>query len=126
MPAAAVIPASIAYIKVAAVKKLVVGSVSRTAGSPPVGATGRMRDVVPVGVSAALVERGRLCLPSDALVGGPVSILRWCSSLSVDVGRQFYFEQIRVLRAGKFCLNGGAWNNGRGPRSEFVGLTDRR
>ncbi len=37
MPAAAVIPAPIAYIKVVAVKKLVVGSVSRTVGSPPVG-----------------------------------------------------------------------------------------
>ncbi len=37
MPAAAVIPAPIAYIKVVAVKKLVVGSVSRTVGSPPDG-----------------------------------------------------------------------------------------
>lgn len=37
MPAAAVIPAPIAYIKVVAVKKLVVGSVSRAVGSPPVG-----------------------------------------------------------------------------------------
>lgn len=33
MPAAAVIPAPIAYIKVVAVKKLVVESVSRAAGS---------------------------------------------------------------------------------------------
>lgn len=33
MPAAAVIPAPIAYIKVVAVKKLVVESVSRTVGS---------------------------------------------------------------------------------------------
>ena len=33
MPAAAVIPASIAYIKVAAVKKLVVGSQFRADGS---------------------------------------------------------------------------------------------
>lgn len=35
MPAAAVIPAPIAYIKVVAVKKLVVELVSRTVGSPP-------------------------------------------------------------------------------------------
>lgn len=35
MPAAAVIPAPIAYIKVVAVKKLVVESVSRAVGSPP-------------------------------------------------------------------------------------------
>lgn len=35
MPAAAVIPAPIAYIKVVAVKKLVVGSQFRTDGTPP-------------------------------------------------------------------------------------------
>ena len=34
MPAAAVIPAPIAYIKVVAVKKLVVGTVSYDVGSP--------------------------------------------------------------------------------------------
>ena len=38
MPAAAVIPASIAYIKVVAVKKLVVGSQARACG-PPSGGT---------------------------------------------------------------------------------------
>ena len=37
MPAAAVIPAPLAYIKVVAVKKLVVGFVSHAVGSPPVG-----------------------------------------------------------------------------------------
>ena len=36
MPAAAVIPAPIAYIKVVAVKKLVVGFLPRTSG-PPLG-----------------------------------------------------------------------------------------
>ena len=36
MPAAAVIPAPIAYIKVVAVKKLVVGLLHRTAGPPRV------------------------------------------------------------------------------------------
>ena len=36
VPAAAVIPAPIAYIKVVAVKKLVVGSLPRTTG-PPLG-----------------------------------------------------------------------------------------
>ena len=35
MPAAAVIPAPIAYIKVAAVKKLVVGFVERPSGAEP-------------------------------------------------------------------------------------------
>ena len=41
MPAAAVIPAPIAYIKVAAVKKLVVGSQSRS-GGPLFGGTIRI------------------------------------------------------------------------------------
>ena len=40
MPAAAVIPAPIAYIKVVAVKTLVVGVLSRTAGLPSVVCTG--------------------------------------------------------------------------------------
>lgn len=48
MPAAAVIPAPIAYIKVVAVKKLVVGSACRAVGSPPAGATGMPRHVLSV------------------------------------------------------------------------------
>lgn len=40
MPAAAVIPAPIAYIKVVAVKKLVVESVSHGVGSPLAVSTG--------------------------------------------------------------------------------------
>ena len=35
MPAAAVIPAPIAYIRIVAVKKLVVGFLLRTTGPPP-------------------------------------------------------------------------------------------
>jgi hypothetical protein len=57
VPAAAVIPAPIAYIKVVAVKKLVVGSVSRAAGSPPVGVKlVCLRDVLSVAVRC-LVDR---------------------------------------------------------------------
>ena len=41
MPAAAVIPAPIAYIKVVAVKKLVVGFLLRTTG-PPCGLASRL------------------------------------------------------------------------------------
>jgi hypothetical protein len=41
VPAAAVIPAPIAYIKVVAVKKLVVGLVSHAVGSSPVDVTAR-------------------------------------------------------------------------------------
>ena len=43
MPAAAVIPAPIAYIKVVAVKKLVVGSRERAGGPPRGGLTADAR-----------------------------------------------------------------------------------
>src|SRR5882724_12002312 len=73
VPAAAVIPAPIAYIKVVAVKKLVVGSAAWKAG-PPQGATGRSGPTSPV------FPR----YPSSGASGG----------------RQVYFEKIRVLKAG--------------------------
>jgi hypothetical protein len=50
VPAAAVIPAPIAYIKVVAVKKLVVGTVSRTVGAPFMVFTDMLRYVLPVGL----------------------------------------------------------------------------
>jgi hypothetical protein len=75
VPAAAVIPAPIAYIKVVAVKKLVVGSRGRS-GGPPRG-----------GFTAAFAA-----LTSPALPG--------CSSLSARGGRNVYFEKIRVFKAG--------------------------
>lgn len=53
MPAAAVIPAPIAYIKVVAVKKLVVESVSRAAGTSLAVLTGVSRDVLPVDLAFA-------------------------------------------------------------------------
>ncbi|KAI4476243.1 hypothetical protein M0804_013754 [Polistes exclamans] len=70
--AAAVIPAPIAYIKVVAVKKLVVVSVFHTVGSPLAVFTGMMWDVLPVGL---------------ALRGGPTNIPSRCSSLSFEMGR---------------------------------------
>ena len=73
MPAAAVIPAPTAYIKVVAVKKLVVGS--RQAGG------GSLSDVT-APLSVFLTE---VC---------------GCSLLSVHTRRQVYFEKIRVLKAG--------------------------
>ena len=74
MPAAAVIPAPIAYIKVVAVKKLVVGSGCQADGPP------------------------RAC----DYMSGPVLLVvaRRCSSLSVVGGQNVYFEKIRVLKAG--------------------------
>lgn len=65
MPAAAVIPAPIAYIKVVAVKKLVVESVSRVAGSSSAVLTGVPRDVLPVGSAGRPTAR-----EGDGCVGG--------------------------------------------------------
>jgi hypothetical protein len=58
VPAAAVIPAPIAYIKVVAVKKLVVGSVSFDAGSPHVGANWRFAGRLVGGVPGIFVVLG--------------------------------------------------------------------
>ena len=76
MPAAAVIPAPIAYIKVAAVKKLVVGFLLRTTGPPSGCASGFA-----------------LASPRDPLLHLSV----WCGTQGL------YFEEIRVLPAG-ICL----------------------
>ena len=74
MPAAAVIPAPIAYIKVVAVKKLVVGFLSRAAGL------------------------------RFAHVSGSVLASSWGSLLCLIAWggiQDFYFEEIRVFTAGK-------------------------
>ena len=74
MPAAAVIPAPIAYIKVVAVKKLVVGFLSRAAG------------------------------PHYVRVSGSVLASSWGTipCLIAWIGIQdFYFEEIRVFTASK-------------------------
>ena len=72
MPAAAVIPAPIAYIKVVAVKKLVVGFLLRTAG-----------------------PLFWLCIWFG------LGILSKTAALHCVVGvRDFYFEEIRVFTAG--------------------------
>jgi hypothetical protein len=91
VPAAAVIPAPIAYIKVVAVKKLVVESVCHSVGSP-----------------LAVFNWHYVVRPIGGLSssrGGPTNIPSRCSSLSVEVGRYVYFEQIRVLKAGYLRLN---------------------
>ena len=73
MPAAAVIPAPIAYIKVVAVKKLVVGFLLRTAGP-------------------------HLCVciwfGSASSWGTFLRLIAWCGI------QDFYFEEIRVFTAG--------------------------
>ena len=87
MPAAAVIPAPIAYIKVAAVKKLVVGS----------------------RVSSRWSCSRRYCL--DDLTNGckTPSALHWV----LVGGHCVYCEKIRVFKAGYFGSNSRAWNNGK-------------
>ena len=83
MPAAAVIPAPIAYIKVVAVKKLVVGFLLRTTGPYNVCASG----------SASASSRKTF-----------LRLIAWSGS------RDFYFEEIRVFTAG-YRQNTLAWNN---------------
>lgn len=78
MPAAAVIPAPIAYIKVAAVKKLVVGS-REWAGGPPRGEPPPVPDPA-----------------SPAPPGCP-----WLGVRSLAGARSVYFEKIRVFKAGR-------------------------
>ena len=53
MPAAAVIPAPTVYIKVVAVKKLVVGSLPRTTG-PPLGCVSGLTGGIFLGSATAL------------------------------------------------------------------------
>ncbi len=93
MPAAAVIPAPIACIKVVAVKKLVVGFLGLGGGSP----------------------QGVYCHWS------PSSRRRGVLLPSASWTRDFYFEKIRVFKAG-LRLNTSAWNNGIGLWSYFVGF----
>ena len=97
MPAAAVIPAPIAYIKVVAVKKLVVGLLSASGGLPM---------WLVLTVSPAFVWG--ICL----------HFIVWYMI------RPIYFEEITVLQAGSRSLNTLAWNNSIGPSSTAVGVSD--
>jgi hypothetical protein len=94
VPAAAVIPAPIAYIKVVAVKKLVVGFRAPARGPP----------------------HGVHCVLAGAFRPRTV-----CARKGVHGSREFYFEEIRVFKAGS-RLNTLAWNNGIGLWSYFVGF----
>ena len=82
MPAAAVIPAPIAYIKVVAVKKLVVG----------------------------FLEGANVRLGTCAAAPVHPSVNVSCIHLLVARAQIFYFEKIRVFQAG-LRRNTLAWNN---------------
>jgi hypothetical protein len=84
VPAAAVIPAPIAYIKVVAVKKLVVEFLA----------------------SAVLGSLSRFSVWSSVWEASSAFTGRL-------VDHTLYFEKIRVFQAGN-CLDTSAWNNGIG------------
>lgn len=98
MPAAAVIPAPIAYIKVVAVKKLVVGSRVQAGGLTLVG-----------------TARPRLAGRS------PLGALNWVSR----VAGTFTLKKLECSKQA-VRLNNVAWNNGIGPRFYFVGFRKSR
>ena len=97
MPAAAVIPAPIAYIKVVAVKKLVVGLWVGSAGPPS-------------GVHRSSRPFCRRCAP----------VLNW-------PGRASGAVTLKKLECSKqaYALDTLAWDNIIGFRSYYVGLRDR-
>jgi hypothetical protein len=89
VPAAAVIPAPRAYIKVAAVKKLVVGCRWAVAADPA------------------------LCVVHHPAAFFLARIERLASPPGLEP-RRCYFEETRVFKAGVPPLNTLAWNNGTG------------
>lgn len=95
MPAAAVIPAPIAYIKVVAVKKLVVGFLVLPVDGPP---------------------HGEHCWREPSFRSLRVHFVV-CAVKLWDL----YFEKIRVFKAG-IRLNTLAWNNRIGLWFYFVGF----
>ena len=96
-PAAAVIPAPIAYIKVAAVKKLVVGFLMRPAWP-----------AVVTRVSAGVVRLSSCSLLPSSLSGGQV------------VG-SFTLNKLECFKQAS-AMNTLAWNNHLGLRFYFVGF----
>ena len=98
MPAAAVIPAPIAYTKVVAVKKLVVGFLCERGGRP------HMWYVL-------------------AMFAHPVES-RATISLVVRVNGPFTLRKIECSKQAN-ALNNLAWNNDKGLRFYFVGVRDR-
>ena len=94
MPAAAVIPAPIAYIKVVAVKKLVVGFLPRTTDRPI-----------------------RVCVWFDRGI-----LLEDVLHLTVDTeSRTFTLRKLECFKQA-FAVNTLAWNNKIGLRFYFVGF----
>ena len=98
MPAAAVIPAPIAYIKVVVVKKLVVGSQFESGG--------------PLASGYCLAEH------FIELSHGALHRVSW----AIDT---FTLKKLECSKQA-YSPNNVAWNNGIGPRFYFVGLRNLR
>jgi len=111
VPAAAVIPAPIAYIKVAAVDKLVVGHRSLCLWSAPLGFVLRLR---------TFYFCPSLCRWLFTGLSALAMAKHFCAVVVKRV-RDLYFEKIRVFKAG-LRLNTLAWNNGIGLWFYFVGF----
>jgi hypothetical protein len=94
VPAAAVIPAPIAYIKVVAVKTFVVEFVLHTGSTPKFGLV-RYLIVCKRITGGVLIYYIFIYIIYSSYLN-----LTQCSLPSVVLGRYNYFEQIRVLKAG--------------------------
>ena len=122
MPAAAVIPAPLAYIKVAAVKKLVVGSRDRVGVFAAVFC-GSRRWESSWGVGPAGEVPGHAGVPPRSC--SPPLRLSGCPSPDARPGRDhFTLNKSECLKQAPSRSYGSAWNNGRGPASASVGLTE--
>jgi hypothetical protein len=101
VPAAAVIPAPIAYIKVVAVKTFVVELVLHTGSTPIIWVCTLL--IVCKRITGGVLICYNILI--DIIIYTSYLNLLQCSLPSVVVGRYNYFEQIRVLKAGSKCLN---------------------
>ena len=107
MPAAAVIPAPIVYIKIVAVKKLVVGFssvfASRRAGRAGSKDSGRC------------AGRGRTDYSHI-----------WPAGERFPAGRKVALSKMECLKQIRGSVNNVAWDNAIGPRPLFVALSGTR
>ena len=118
MPAAAVIPAPIAYTKIVAVKKLVVGSAVSDDG-PPTGGHRRFPDlVVFTNDVCSASARGALHRVSRSKGPGPRKGSR---ASRVET---FTLKKLECSKQATLRLNTLAWNNGIGPRFLFCWLSE--
>jgi hypothetical protein len=126
VPAAAVIPAPLAYIKVVAVKKLVVEFWTGSCGTRPLKVCLVVFGPLQAGRGLTRNPLFRHSNPSAKRAG--VS----CVGAIRPLQQHVYLEKIRVLRAGSWgvkaplCLNNVAWNNRIRPRFYSVGLIEQQ